>query len=167
MPVQEITFVGERLEVYFGIQDETGEIKHAYWPKSQWFYKDKDEDEEDREEVPHHEAKDGSVHVFAIDPDEAFRIAKRDLNLTGEDEKVLDKIFLQPRPGTMHEPIPLSFEVQPLKEGQEPKGKTTCGHCGLSWDDDLQTTWTPVPSGRCPFEYFHIYDEDEEEDDDE
>lgn len=31
----------------------------------------------------------------------------------------------------------------------------TCGACGRSWDDSLPTSWTPAPSGRCPFEYFH------------
>ena len=54
-----------------------------------------------------------------------------------------------------HDPIAQSFPVKVLKPGENPKGKTTCGHCGLSWDDDIGTTWTPVPSGRCPFEYEH------------
>src|SRR5690348_2299603 len=31
----------------------------------------------------------------------------------------------------------------------------TCGACGRSWDDGVVTSMTPVPSGRCPFEYFH------------
>jgi hypothetical protein len=31
----------------------------------------------------------------------------------------------------------------------------TCGHCGLTWDDSISTSYTPAPSGRCPFEYFH------------
>jgi len=31
----------------------------------------------------------------------------------------------------------------------------TCGACGRSWDDTVSTAWTPVPSGRCPFEYEH------------
>lgn len=60
----------------------------------------------------------------------------------------------------MVKPIPKDFAVQPLKPGENPPGKTTCGHCNLSWDDDIPTEWTPVPSGRCPFEYFHIHDED-------
>ena len=57
--------------------------------------------------------------------------------------------------------IPKNFEVQPLKLGQEaknPKDRCTCGYCGLSWDDGISTQWTPTPSGRCPFEYYHIYD---------
>lgn len=37
-----------------------------------------------------------------------------------------------------------------------------CGSCGLSWDDSFSTSWTPAPSGRCPFEYFHKYDENDE-----
>jgi len=31
----------------------------------------------------------------------------------------------------------------------------TCGNCGRSWDDSISTQMTPVPSGRCPFEYYH------------
>ncbi|AYD82172.1 hypothetical protein KNU13_gp86 [Gordonia phage Turuncu] len=30
-----------------------------------------------------------------------------------------------------------------------------CGECGRSWDDAIATSWTPTPSGRCPFEYDH------------
>ncbi len=35
----------------------------------------------------------------------------------------------------------------------------TCGHCGRSWDDSIPTHLTPVPAGRCPFEYSHRYRE--------
>lgn len=31
----------------------------------------------------------------------------------------------------------------------------TCGTCGRSWEDSHVTGVTPVPSGRCPFEYDH------------
>ena len=31
----------------------------------------------------------------------------------------------------------------------------TCGTCGLTWNDALISTWTPAPSGRCPYEYIH------------
>lgn len=31
----------------------------------------------------------------------------------------------------------------------------TCGTCGRTWDDAHGSTWTPTPSGRCPFEYWH------------
>lgn len=34
-------------------------------------------------------------------------------------------------------------------------GLCTCGTCGRMWDDHIATSMTPVPSGRCPFEYFH------------
>lgn len=51
--------------------------------------------------------------------------------------------------------IPGNFAVQPLKPGEKAKDKVTCGTCGLSWDDAIPTAWTPAPSGRCPFEYFH------------
>jgi len=32
---------------------------------------------------------------------------------------------------------------------------TTCGACRRTWDDAVITGVTPVPSGRCPFEYWH------------
>lgn len=51
--------------------------------------------------------------------------------------------------------IPKDFAVRPLRVGQEAKNRTTCGECGLTWDDDISTAWTPSPGGRCPFEYFH------------
>ena len=59
-----------------------------------------------------------------------------------------------------HEPIPKDYEVQPLKPNQPAEDRCTCGHCGLSWDDAICTGITPTPSGRCPFEYFHVYPED-------
>ncbi len=37
---------------------------------------------------------------------------------------------------------------------------TVCGHCRRGWDDTVATGWTPVPSGRCPFEYEHEYEDD-------
>ena len=36
----------------------------------------------------------------------------------------------------------------------------TCGHCGRSWNDAATSAVTPVPSGRCPFEYEDEHDED-------
>jgi len=64
-----------------------------------------------------------------------------------------------------HEPIPKDFPVKPLKQHENPPGKCYCGHCGLSWDDNIITDYTPCPSARCPFEYYHIHPEDEEDDD--
>ena len=37
-----------------------------------------------------------------------------------------------------------------------------CGSCGRVWDDSVSSDVTPVPSGRCPFEYDHLYTEDDE-----
>lgn len=51
--------------------------------------------------------------------------------------------------------IPADFEVRPLRRSTKRPGKTTCGVCRLPWDDDKVTTYTPAPSGRCPFEAFH------------
>lgn len=51
--------------------------------------------------------------------------------------------------------IPKDHPVQPLKPGDKAMDRVTCGVCGLSWDDAIVTSWTPAPSGRCPFEPFH------------
>jgi len=68
------------------------------------------------------------------------------------------KIALAARKEMKNPPrIPKDYEVQPLKPGQPAKARATCGTCGLSWDDAISTSMTPVPGGRCPFEYFHKY----------
>lgn len=60
---------------------------------------------------------------------------------------------------------PVVREVEPNgtryydDDGQPISVIATCGHCGQSWDDALGTSLTPVPSGRCPFEYEHVYDD--------
>jgi hypothetical protein len=51
--------------------------------------------------------------------------------------------------------IPEDFHVRPLGPTEMPDGRTTCGTCGTSWDDDICTSSTPAPSARCPFEFFH------------
>lgn len=38
----------------------------------------------------------------------------------------------------------------------------TCGHCGFEWNDALLTELTPPPSARCPNEYNHVYEDDDE-----
>lgn len=43
----------------------------------------------------------------------------------------------------------------------EPQDPATCGTCGLTWDDAVVTSTPPAPSGRCPFEPFHV-EEDEQ-----
>jgi len=53
--------------------------------------------------------------------------------------------------------IPRDFPVRPLTPRQYARAKDpfTCGTCGRSWDDSIVTSYTPTPSARCPFEYFH------------
>lgn len=54
------------------------------------------------------------------------------------------------------ESIPAHFEVQPIDpDDSSAIAPATCGTCGLTWDDGKITSWTPAPSGRCPFEPFH------------
>lgn len=36
----------------------------------------------------------------------------------------------------------------------------TCGYCRRSWNDAAISAVTPVPAGRCPFEYEHEYPDD-------
>lgn len=62
----------------------------------------------------------------------------------------------RPKASRVVEAIPLDFPVVPHKANDK---MATCGHCNLSWDDTIPTSWTPTPSGRCPFEYFHKYPE--------
>lgn len=52
--------------------------------------------------------------------------------------------------------IPADYPVRPLirADGDRPS-IVTDGACGLSWDDDIVTSMTPTPAGRCPFEQFH------------
>jgi hypothetical protein len=52
-----------------------------------------------------------------------------------------------------HQPIPSSFS-----------DPVTCGTCGRTWDDAVPTGVTPAPSARCPFEYEHG-EEDEDDGD--
>ena len=58
-----------------------------------------------------------------------------------------------------HRPIPKDFPVQPIHTDRNGENIARCGHCGLSWNDSITTAWTPAPSARCPFEYFHLYPE--------
>lgn len=51
--------------------------------------------------------------------------------------------------------IPADFPVKELKPGDKAEDRATCGTCGRSWDDAVITSYTPAPSARCPFEYFH------------
>lgn len=43
-----------------------------------------------------------------------------------------------------------------------PLSVATCGECGRSWDNDRASGLTPTPSGRCPFEYDHGTEHDDE-----
>ena len=54
--------------------------------------------------------------------------------------------------------VPAEFPVKPITRDSDKANAAdpcTCGTCGRSWDDAVITGWTPAPSGRCPFEYFH------------
>lgn len=56
--------------------------------------------------------------------------------------------------------IPKDWPVQPADSSSFGKiGLARCCQCGLAWDDSKSTSMTPTPSGRCPFEQFHKYEE--------
>lgn len=46
--------------------------------------------------------------------------------------------------------------------GEHVPEPTTCGTCGRTWDDGRISELTPVPSGRCPFEYAHAHEPEPE-----
>lgn len=54
--------------------------------------------------------------------------------------------------------IPADFPVRPLSFNAALNNPNACrcGTCGRSWDDSIATSYTPAPSGRCPFEYYHV-----------
>lgn len=58
-----------------------------------------------------------------------------------------------------HTPIPTGFPVKIVTTDPTNPNHVTCGHCGLTWDDSIPTSYTPAPAARCPFEYFHVYPE--------
>lgn len=51
------------------------------------------------------------------------------------------------------EDVPSDWPVQPITSHQELY--TVCMECGLAWNDEVSTSLTPVPAGRCPFEALH------------
>lgn len=56
--------------------------------------------------------------------------------------------------------VPKDFPVHPIRRNAHRQraaatALATCGACGRSWDDAIVTSWTPAPSARCPFEYYH------------
>jgi hypothetical protein len=49
----------------------------------------------------------------------------------------------------------LSAERRTDDDGKPISAMTQCGVCLRWWDDAIVTSMTPVPAGRCPFEYDH------------
>lgn len=49
----------------------------------------------------------------------------------------------------------LNAERRTNDDGEPISAMTQCGVCGRWWDDAIPTSLTPVPAGRCPFEYEH------------
>lgn len=56
--------------------------------------------------------------------------------------------------------VDADWPVQPLDDDADATYRMTCGTCGRSWDDAIITGITPAPSARCPFEPFHMAEED-------
>lgn len=54
--------------------------------------------------------------------------------------------------------VPKGYPVKMLRgrvQKRNAKALTQCGTCKRYWDDAVVTSMTPVPSARCPFEYYH------------
>jgi hypothetical protein len=68
-------------------------------------------------------------------------------------------ISLTGRSSTMLTPVP-GAELRYDDDGKPIVDVATCGSCGRSWNDAAVSSWTPAPSGRCPFEYDHDYVEE-------
>lgn len=68
-----------------------------------------------------------------------------------------DQMPRKPARKIKRETVPRSFAVRVLapRDVARTPGACTCGTCGRSWDDSIATSYTPAPSGRCPFEYYH------------
>jgi len=49
---------------------------------------------------------------------------------------------------TMKNPGPGAYGIKAVPANTP--GAMTCGHCGLSWAEDI------TPAGRCPWEYDHV-----------
>lgn len=54
-----------------------------------------------------------------------------------------------------HEAIVTDGDVMLDDDGSPIRDIVTCGTCGKTWNDALISSWTPAPSGRCPYEYLH------------
>lgn len=68
-------------------------------------------------------------------------------------------LTIEKRPASKPREVPADFPVKVIADTDPAENRATCGTCGRSWDDGIPTSWTPAPSARCPFEYFHA-DED-------
>ena len=70
--------------------------------------------------------------------------------------ELADEVVGKPAPRPLPA-VPADFPVRPLSpsEANSAGDPVTCGDCGRTWDDAIATSYTPAPSARCPFEYFH------------
>lgn len=83
-------------------------------------------------------------------------------DFTGHSMSVHDIVCLGE---TSYQCMPIGWEVCPAPSNFGPHdvvelpfmdpNATVCGYCRRGWDDTISTSLTPVPSGRCPFEYDH------------
>lgn len=63
-------------------------------------------------------------------------------------------IRIEPTTGIIVAPVPGAV-LRHDDDGRPIVDLVTCGSCGRTWNDAAGSSWTPVPSGRCPFEYEH------------
>lgn len=122
---------------------------------------------------------DSLCESMDLEPDDIDELFERAMKVF---ERAKAELKFQ-QDGIFHEPIPDDFPVRPVNTDDlqpgiahryngegcgkcggpvcvMPRDPVTCGHCHLTWDDAIPTQWTPAPSARCPFEYFHLYPEE-------
>jgi hypothetical protein len=92
------------------------------------------------------------------DPEPGSLVAHlEDMIATTRARNTAMETFLDAGPGVEGAPpaVPATFPVTVLGPDEAAADRATCGACGRSWDNAASTSYTPAPSGRCPFEAFH------------
>lgn len=102
--------------------------------------------------------KGNVTHVWSLTEDDVLALD----DVVGERASAIRRerwaAMTPPRPGPVPDgwrTVPADHPVKVLGPDDDATDRVTCGSCGRSWDDAITTGWTPAPSGRCPFEYWH------------
>src|SRR5688572_27265898 len=80
-----------------------------------------------------------------------FRDGQRPITVHGMKARAMFRHYDPVIAAGLWEPHP----VRVLMPDDDARDRTKCGTCLREWDDAIVTEYTPAPSGRCPFEYYH------------